>query len=65
MFFVTFSLVAKSPKIPEWVTDKNAVYPDVKYLSQVGIADKKDKAKTEAEIKNHYNIVQSNYSPIK
>lgn len=48
MFFVTFSLVAKSPKIPEWVTDKNAVYPDVKYLSQVGIADKKDKAKTEA-----------------
>ena len=48
MFFVTFSLVAKSPKIPEWVTDKNAVYPEIKYLSQIGTAKDKEKSKTEA-----------------
>lgn len=35
-------------QMPEWVHNKNAVYPETQYLSQLGISNDKEKSKTEA-----------------
>lgn len=48
LLFLPLGLFAKPNEIPEWVHNKNSVYPERRYLSQIGTAKDKEKSKTEA-----------------